>query len=124
MITTEYNFGDNVDLKKRVYSPYTKDAAALLGKYIQLARKSRRLTTTDFASRVGISRITLQKIEKGDLKCELGIVLEAAAIAGVSLFSVDPNLNNLSANLESASDKLALLPKSIRKPKKELDDDF
>lgn len=110
--------------KKRVYSHYTKDAAILLGKSIQLARKARRFTAGDFADRVGISRITLQKIEKGDLKCELGIVLEAAALAGVALFDVDSSNGTFAANLDSVNDKLALLPKSIRKRRKEIDDDF
>jgi len=110
--------------KKRAYSHYTKDAAILLGKDIQLARKARRFTVSDFADRVGISRITLQKIEKGDLKCELGIVLEAAALAGVKLFDVDPNTSSFAGHLESVNDKLALLPKSIRKRRTEVDDAF
>jgi transcriptional regulator with XRE-family HTH domain len=110
--------------KKRVYSSYTKDAAILLGKSIQFARKERRFTASDFADRIGISRITLQKIEKGDFRCELGIVLEAAALAGVPLFNVDPGHGNFAANIERINDKLALLPKSIRKRKREIDDDF
>lgn len=113
-----------VTKKKRVYSRYTKDAAALLGKDIQLGRKARKFTASDFADRVGISRITLQKIEKGDLKCELGIALEAAALAGVKLFDVDPSSGSLGGRLESVNDKLALLPKSIRKRRKEVDDVF
>jgi DNA-binding XRE family transcriptional regulator len=110
--------------KKRTYTHYTKDAAILLGKSIKLARKARRLTSSDFAKRVGISRVTLQKIEKGDLKCELGIVLEAAALAGVPLFSVDPLTDKFAKNLESVDDKLALLPKTIRKIIKDIDDEF
>jgi transcriptional regulator with XRE-family HTH domain len=110
--------------KKRAYSQYTKEAAALLGKDIQLARKARRFTASDFADRVGISRITLQKIEKGDLKCELGIVLEAAALAGVKLFDVDPSYGSLQGRLESVNDKLALLPKSVRRRTQEVDDAF
>lgn len=110
--------------RKRTYSHYTKDAAVLLGKDIQLARKARRLTVTDFADRVGISRITLQKIEKGDLKCELGIVLEAAALAGVKLFDVDPRTSSFGGRIESVNDKLALLPKSIRKRPMDVDDAF
>lgn len=109
---------------KRTYSRYTKDAATLLGKSIQLARKERRFTASDFADRVGISRLTLQKIENGDLKCEIGIVLEAAVLAGVALFNANPNQGNLSSHLESINDKLALLPKSVRKRLKEVDDDF
>ncbi len=110
--------------KKRAYSHYTREAAALLGKSIKLARKARRLTTSDFAERVGISRITLQKIEKGDLTVEVGIMLEAAALAGVPLFNVDPRHGKFATSLESVNDKLALLPKSIRKSKREIDDDF
>ncbi len=110
--------------RERAYSRYTKDAAILLGKGIKLARKARKFTARDFAERVGISRITLQKIEKGDLKCGLGIVLEAAALAGVKLFDVDPARGNFAAHLESVNDKLALLPKSIRKRRQEVDDDF
>ncbi|MGK5087796.1 helix-turn-helix transcriptional regulator [Bdellovibrionota bacterium FG-2] len=113
-----------VTQKERVYSHYTKDAALLLGKDIQLARKARKFTARDFADRVGISRITLQKVEKGDLKCELGIVLEAAVLAGVKLFDVDPCSGSFATKLESVSDKLALLPKSIRKRRKEIDDAF
>jgi len=109
--------------KERTYSRYAKDAAILLGKHIQLARKARRLTERDFADRIGVSRTTLQKVEKGDLKCELGIVLEAAALVGVRLFDVDPR-QSFRASLESVNDKLALLPKSIRKSHKEVDDAF
>ena len=110
--------------KNRVYSHYTRDAATLLGKSIQLARKTRKFTASDFADRIGISRITLQKIEKGDLKCELGIALEAAALAGVKLFDVDPHRNTFAANFERVNDKLALLPKSVRKRRKKIDDEF
>ena len=114
----------STEKKKRVYSHYTKDAALLLGKDIELARKARKLTAHDFADRVGISRITLKKIERGDLKCELGLVLEAAALAGVKLFDVDPHGQTFARSLERVSDKLALLPKSVRARRKEVDDEF
>ena len=110
--------------KKRVYSHYTKEAAVLLGKSIKLGRKARRFTVHDFADRVGISRITLQKIEKGDLKCELGLVLEAAALAGVMLFNVEPGRGSFGVPLEKVNDKLALLPNSIRNSRKEIDNAF
>ncbi len=108
--------------KQRTYSHYTKDAAVLLGKHIQLARKVRKLTERDFADRIGISPTTLRKIEKGDLKCELGIVLEAATLIGVKLFDVDSR-ESFATKLESVNDKLALLPKSIRHTR-EVDDAF
>jgi DNA-binding XRE family transcriptional regulator len=110
----------------RAYSTYTKDAAVLLGRYIQLGRKARKFTEKDLADRIGISRTTLQKIEKGDLRCELGIVLEAASLVGVKLFEVDPLRPgpSFSAHLQSVNDRLALLPKSVRQRHQEVDDGF
>jgi DNA-binding XRE family transcriptional regulator len=106
----------------RTYSRYTKEAALLLGRFIQLGRKSRKLSESDLADRIGISRTTLQKIEKGSLTCEIGIVLEAAALVGVKLFEVDSK-DSFESKLDSVNDKLAFLPRSVRKSK-EVDDDF
>lgn len=51
----------------RTYSAYTKQAALLFGELIKLGRKDRRWTETELADRAGISRATVQKIEKGSL---------------------------------------------------------
>lgn len=115
-------------LKERKYSKYTQDAAVLLGKYIQLARKERGFSEENLANRAGISRLTVRKIEKGDLKCEIGLVFEVATLVGVNLFDVDAtttiaNTLAFSASINRVNDKLALLPKSIRK-KKGVDDAF
>jgi DNA-binding XRE family transcriptional regulator len=107
---------DMIVKKERAYSRYTKDAAVLLGKNIQLARKKRMISERDFADRIGVSPTTLRKIEKGDLKCELGLVFEAAALVGVNLFEVDSR-QSFANNLERVNDKLVLLPKSIRRPR-------
>ena len=40
------------------------------------------MTEEDLSGRAGISRRTLQKIELGDPKCEIGLVFEVANIAG------------------------------------------
>lgn len=110
------------DIKTKTYSRYTRKASELLGKMIRLNRKERGLTAQDLADRAGISRTTLQKIEKGDLKCEIGIVFEVAALVGVKLFDSDlPSLSPLEARID---DIIALLPKSIRPSKKGVDDDF
>lgn len=109
--------------KERVYSRHTRDAATLLGKHIQFGRKDRALTEMDLADRAGISRTTLQKIEKGDPKCELGLYFEVATLVGIPLFGADSSIT-ISENLERLNDKLALLPKSIHKKKKEVDDAF
>jgi len=108
--------------KARTYSHYTIDAAYLLGSSIKLARKERQLTAQDLADRAGISRSTLQRIEKGDPKCEVGLVFEVASIVGIKLFDADND--TLSQHIDRTKDKIALLPKSIHKPKQDVDDDF
>ncbi len=115
-----------VHKKKRTYSRYTIEAASLLGKHIRLARKERGFTESDLADRIGVSRATLQKIEKGELSCEIGFFFEAAAIVGVPLFSISyDNATSFLSAVEHVNDKIALLPKSIRKSEKqEIDDDF
>ncbi len=109
------------ETKKRTYSRYTKEATVLLAKHIKLCRKKRALSEQSVADRVGISRATLQKIEKGDPKCELGLYFETATIVGVKLFEVD---SSFVANIQQLNETLALLPKSIRKKKTVVDDDF
>lgn len=106
----------------RPHSRYTKEAAQLLGQLIRLGRIEQRLTTQELATRAGISRALLQRIEKGDLNCAIGSVFEAAAIVGVILFDTDKNkLPNLIAR---NAEILALLPKSVRKSNQGVDDDF
>jgi transcriptional regulator with XRE-family HTH domain len=109
-------------IQKRTYSKHTSEAAMLLGKLIRLARKERKLTAEELAERTGISRSTLQRIEKGDPKVEIGVVFEAATIVGVNLFDADDN--RLSAQIARADDKIALLPKHIHKSSKGVRDEF
>ncbi len=106
----------------RTYSRYSRDALALLGGLIRAARKERKLTVQEVAERAGISRGLLQRIEKGDLKCEIGVVFEAATIVGVKLFDADET--TLTQHIRHTEEKLALLPKSVRKTSKAADDDF
>ena len=106
----------------RTYSRYSRDAAQLMGKLIRLGRKERKLTVQDLADRAGISRGLLQRIEKGDLKCGIGATFEVAAIVGVKLF--DPEDSSPVIHMERVNDKLALLPKYVRKSKKAVKDDF
>lgn len=108
--------------RTRTYSLLTTEALTLLGKQVRLARKQRRMSEADLAARVGIARSTLQLIEKGDPRVEIGLAFEAATIAGVSLFV--PEGASVTAQSERLDDKLALLPRSIRRPRKEVNDDF
>lgn len=106
----------------RTYSRYSQEAIALLGGLIRAARKERKMTAQEVADRAGISRGLLQRIEKGDPKCELGATIEVATIVGVKLF--DAEATTLTKHIRQTEDKLALLPKSVRKKVKVADDDF
>ena len=106
----------------RTYSRYNREATALLGGLIREARNDRRITAQELADRAGISRGLLQRIEKGNLKCEIGAVFEVATIVGVKLF--DANENTLTKYLHQTKEKLTLLPKSVRKKSKPVRDDF
>jgi hypothetical protein len=64
----------------------------------------------------------LQRIEKGDPKCELGATFEVATIVGIKLF--DTEATTLTHHIRQMEDKLALLPKSVRKKAEIVDDDF
>lgn len=106
----------------RTYSRYTRQAMSLLGRLVRAGRTERKMTTQELADRAGISRDMLYRIEKGDPRCELGAALEVAAIVGVTLF--EPELADLQARNRETADKLALLPKAVRKRATEVKDDF
>jgi transcriptional regulator with XRE-family HTH domain len=106
----------------RTYSRYSREAMILLGDLIRAARKERKMTAQEVADRAGISRGLLQRIEKGDPKCELGATFEVATIVGVKLF--DTEATTLTQHIRQTEDKLSLLPKSVRKKVKAVDDDF
>ena len=108
--------------QKRTYARYTKEGAALLGKMIRHGRKERQMTEHELAARLGIARSTLQRVEKGDPKVELGIMFEAAALVGVKLFDVDEG--GVRALSERMDDRLAVLPKHIYRKGKKVVDEF
>jgi transcriptional regulator with XRE-family HTH domain len=107
---------------KRTYSLYSQEAFNLLSKLIRTARIGQKLTVQEIANRAGVSRGLVQRIEKGDPKCEIGTVFEVATIVGVTLFETDQSA--LQKHTRQVEEKLALLPKSVRKQTKDVDDDF
>lgn len=108
--------------KQRIYSEYAKDAAILMGQLIKLGRKERKWSEQNLADRAGITRATLQKIEKGEMSCAVGSVFELATLVGVQLFEQDGV--PLAKHIEHTRDKIALLPKRVVKPNKAVRDDF
>jgi transcriptional regulator with XRE-family HTH domain len=105
----------------RTYSPLTVEAAKLLGARVRLARRERRWTLQELAERVGVSHVTMRKVERGDLTVALGVAFEAAAVVGVPLFHDDRSRRLLETG--RVDDRLAVLPQIVRKPL-EVDDDF
>lgn len=108
--------------KHRTYSRYTRQALVLLGGLVRAGRTERKMTAQQLAERAGISRDMLHRIEKGDPRCEIGVVFELAAIVGVPLF--EPDLAGLQTRTREVASKLTLLPKAIRKPAAEVTDEF
>src|SRR5512139_2316217 len=66
--------------RNRTYSRYTQHALNLLGSLLRASRIERKVSTQALAERAGISRDLLYRIEKGDPRCEIGVVFELAAI--------------------------------------------
>lgn len=54
-----------------------------LGGRLRLARKRRKITTIQMAERMGISRDTLNRLEKGDANIALGTYLRALRVLGL-----------------------------------------
>ena len=106
----------------RPLSQYSMLALQLLGQLIREGRLAKGFNTTDLAARAGISRALLQRIERGDAGCSIGACFEVAALCGVALF--EPDERALAKRLSAHTEKLALLPKAIRRTKAEVHDDF
>lgn len=107
--------------RRHNYSPRTIEAAALLGSRIRMGRRERRWTLEELAQRVGIGVVTMRKIEQGDPSVGLGIAFEAANLTGVALFHEEPS--RLSLEAARVDDRLAVLPRLVRKPTR-VDNDF
>jgi len=66
-----------------------------LGERIQIARRRRRLTVTEMAERMDVSRPTLDRLEQGDLSVGLGVLVRALGVLGL-----EDDLDALAANDE------------------------
>lgn len=86
-----------------------------LGNNIQSARRKRRISTALMAERASISRMTLNKVEKGDPGVGLGIygtILFVLGMTDALANLVDPTKDIAGLFLEEEN-----LPKRIRTPK-------
>ena len=100
--------------------PETIEAIKLLGSKVALARRERRWTLAELAERVGVSVVTMRKVERGDPSVSLGTAFEAAALVGVPLFHHDPARRSVEGDVVHS--RLAVLPATVRP--RHVDDDF
>jgi len=108
--------------RKKVYSPYCKEAVCLLGKQIKLGRIQKSWSEKELAERANVSRETIQRAEKGAPSCAIGTMFELAYLVGIKLF--DSDLPAMQTQQAQADAQLALLPSRIRRSSKVKDDDF
>lgn len=112
-------------MPKRTMKTHSRQAAqavGLLGRQVKVRRLELKMTAEELATRVGISRALLYRIESGDLACSIGAVFEAAVTVGVALFEEGPG-DTLTAHLQRHDRVLALLPRA-RATAKPVFDDF
>ena len=109
--------------RPRPRSPYAVEAARLLGAQIRLARRRRRWSQDELATRAGVTPRTVYKIEHGDPSVGLGAAFEAAALLGVPLFHAERS--RLTADLDRVEAESALLSRPTRgRLDEEVKDDF
>jgi transcriptional regulator with XRE-family HTH domain len=109
--------------KKQSYARYTIAAFSVLGNMIQLERKSRKMTAQELAGRLGVTRGTLQRLDKEIQKWNWALPFEACTVPGIRLF--DDDLACITFRNEDLQKRLTLLPKYTR-PRKQIavDNDF
>lgn len=78
-----------------VVFPAQQKVLAQLGENIKLARKRRKLTQIQIAERIGLSRVTLRKIERGDPGVSMGHY-----IAVLAVFRLDQDLASVARDDE------------------------
>ena len=80
-------------------TPPVADAAAnrlaALGQRIRDQRKTLKVSAVDAAEAAGMSRVTLQRIERGEPSVTMGAYIGAAAAVGLELELVDPRAATL-----------------------------
>lgn len=73
--------------------PQFQRQLSALGLRLRLARERRELGTEVFAERVGVSRETLRRMEKGDASIAMGTFLRALRVLGL-----DKDIDQLAAD--------------------------
>jgi transcriptional regulator with XRE-family HTH domain len=69
--------------KKQILFPKYQKILEQMGENIKLARKRRKLTTTQVAERASITRVTLNLIEKGNSSVSMGAYFNTLRVLGL-----------------------------------------
>ena len=85
------------------------DLAHELGQRIRAARIRRKISQHDLAGRTGLSRSSIQALERGELSVSLGIVLKVLWNLGLTnevALIADPGLDRDGLSLSLSNDKV------------------
>lgn len=63
--------------------PRAKTRMLALGERLRTARLRRRIPQTEMAVRVGVSRTTISRLEKGDARVNLAVLTRALSVLGL-----------------------------------------
>jgi len=76
---------NNQQMKRRktILLPKYQKVMEEVGEHIKLARKRRKLTTTQVSERADINRTTLYQIEKGNPKVSMGAYFNVLRVLGL-----------------------------------------
>jgi len=99
-----------------------RDGAQRLGERLSMARKRRRLTLRELASKAGISYDTARAVEAGNLQTGMGAYL--AVLWAMGLESEIQAFANPERDEEGKQLELARLPKRVRHAREPLHDEF
>ena len=104
-----------------------KEFLRLLAELLVVARKSKRWRQSDLAERIGISRQSVARMERGDATVAIGHYVMAAWLLDIPIL---PGLKTESADLQTMIGQLVsflaqqLPERIVKKQEKPIDDDF
>lgn len=104
-------------------SSQAQDALAVLASMIRAARMRRGMTAAELATRTGVSRGVIQRLEAAEPGTAIGTAFEAAIILGIPLFDTPPD--RLGRLLDHHREVAALLPRrAFQAAQRKPDNDF
>ena len=103
-------------------SNHTRRTLKILAAMIAAARKERKMSQSELAQRLGVSRLTVRAIEQGGSTVAIGTVFEAAVTVGIPLLAEDKKEQDRLATSIAAIARV--LPERGRGRNQVVDDDF